>query len=169
MVTYREFVKENYPKLPAGMKATEKITKIASMWRASGHSKKRATKVKGGNLTPGTVLTHSLGEGLNRGRGRPRKVKGGSESLEEHMIACGLGKDKLVSKITTKLEGGELDSDSDSEQAGLVALRAARTKNQEKVSDATNNIAEACSNCHEVYRDKGPADSQARCTPPPKK
>ena len=107
MVTYREFVKENYPKLPAGMKATEKIKKIASMWRA--------TKVKAGNLTPGTVLTHSLGEGLNRGRGRPRKVKGGSESLEEHMIACGLGKDKLVSKITTKLEGGELDSDSDSE------------------------------------------------------
>ena len=54
-------------------------------------------------------------------------------------------------------------------QAGLVALRAARTKNQEKVSDATNNISEACSNCHEVYRDKGPADSPARCTPPPKK
>ena len=51
-------------------------------------------------------------------------------------------------------------------EAGLVALRAARTKNQEKVSDATNNIAEACSHCHEVYRDKGPADSAARCTPP---
>ena len=54
-------------------------------------------------------------------------------------------------------------------KAGRVAFQAARTKNQEKVSDATNNIAEACSNCHEVYRDKGPADSQARCTPPPKK
>jgi len=50
--------------------------------------------------------------------------------------------------------------------AGVVALQAARTKSQEKVSDATNNIAEACSNCHEVYRDKGPADSPARCTPP---
>ena len=57
----------------------------------------------------------------------------------------------------------------DMREAGLVALQAARTKNQEKVSDATNNIAEACSNCHEVYRDKGPADSPARCTPPPKK
>ena len=56
----------------------------------------------------------------------------------------------------------------DMRQAGLVALEAARTKNQEKVSDATNNIAEACSNCHEVYRDKGPADSPARCTPPVK-
>src|SRR5262245_42848879 len=54
-------------------------------------------------------------------------------------------------------------------QAGLVALQAARTRNQEKVSDATNNIADACSNCHEVYRDKGPADSPARCTPPAKK
>jgi hypothetical protein len=54
-------------------------------------------------------------------------------------------------------------------EAGRVALQAARTKNQEKVSDATNNIADACSNCHEVYRDKGPADSPARCTPPAKK
>jgi hypothetical protein len=54
-------------------------------------------------------------------------------------------------------------------EAGRVALQAARTRNQEKVSDATNNIADACSNCHEVYRDKGPADSQARCTPAPKK
>ncbi len=53
--------------------------------------------------------------------------------------------------------------------AGRLALEAARTKNQERVSDATNNITDACSNCHEVYRDKGPADSPARCTPPPKK
>ncbi len=57
----------------------------------------------------------------------------------------------------------------DMRQAGLVALQAARTKNQEKVSDATNNIAAACSNCHEVYRDRGPADSPARCAPLPKK
>ena len=54
-------------------------------------------------------------------------------------------------------------------EAGRVALQAARTKNQEKVSDATNNVADACSNCHEVYRDKGPADSPARCTPPARK
>jgi len=52
--------------------------------------------------------------------------------------------------------------------AGLAVLEAARTKNQEKVSDATNTLADACSNCHEVYRDKGPADSPARCTPPRK-
>src|SRR3954462_7492516 len=57
----------------------------------------------------------------------------------------------------------------DMREAGRVALAAARTKNQEKVSDATNNVADACSSCHEVYRDKGPADSPARCTPPAKR
>jgi hypothetical protein len=50
--------------------------------------------------------------------------------------------------------------------AGLAVLEAAHTKRQEKVSDATNNLADACANCHEVYRDKGPADSPARCSPP---
>ncbi|HJZ77652.1 MAG TPA: cytochrome c [Vicinamibacterales bacterium] len=50
--------------------------------------------------------------------------------------------------------------------AGLAVLQAARTKNQEKVSDATNDLADACAGCHEVYRDKGLADSPARCTPP---
>ena len=53
--------------------------------------------------------------------------------------------------------------------AGLAVLQAARTRNQEKVSDATNDLADACSMCHEVYRDKGPADSPARCTPALKK
>ena len=53
--------------------------------------------------------------------------------------------------------------------AGVAVLQAARAKNQEKVSDATNNLADACSSCHEVYRDKGPADSPARCTPTLKK
>jgi hypothetical protein len=53
--------------------------------------------------------------------------------------------------------------------ARQVGLQAARTRNQEKVSDFTNNIADACSSYHEVYRDKGPADSPARCTPPAKR
>jgi len=54
-------------------------------------------------------------------------------------------------------------------KAGLAVLEAARTKNQERVSDATNDLADACSSCHEVYRDKGSADSAARCTPSAKK
>jgi cytochrome c' len=58
---------------------------------------------------------------------------------------------------------------SDMRKAGLAVLQAAHTKNQEKVSDATNDLADACSNCHEVYRDKGPADSPARCSPVVKK
>ena len=54
----------------------------------------------------------------------------------------------------------------DMRSAGRTVLAAARAKSQEKVSDATNALADACANCHEVYRDKGPADSAARCTPP---
>lgn len=53
----------------------------------------------------------------------------------------------------------------DMRKAGLAVLQAAHMKSQEKVSDATNDLADACSNCHEVYRDKGPADSPARCSP----
>lgn len=52
-------------------------------------------------------------------------------------------------------------------KAGLAVLAAAHTRSQEKVSDATNDLADACSSCHEVYRDKGPADSPARCSPLP--
>jgi len=50
-------------------------------------------------------------------------------------------------------------------QAGRVTLAAAKTKSQDKVVEATDSVAEACSNCHEVYRDKGPAGSPARCSP----
>jgi hypothetical protein len=45
------------------------------------------------------------------------------------------------------------------------ALIAARTKNQEKVSDVDNDLADACANCHMKYRDVGPANSPKRCTP----
>jgi len=53
--------------------------------------------------------------------------------------------------------------------AGLAVLQAAHAKSQEKVSDATNDLADACSSCHEIYRDKGPADSPARCSAAPAK
>ena len=44
--------------------------------------------------------------------------------------------------------------------AADVALVAARASDQAAASDATNDIAEACYVCHEVYRDAEP-----RCTP----
>src|SRR5262245_17462641 len=49
--------------------------------------------------------------------------------------------------------------------AGLKVLEAARTRDREKVSDATNDLADACANCHDVYRNAGPANSPLRCTP----
>ena len=49
--------------------------------------------------------------------------------------------------------------------AARKSLAAALAKNKEQVADSTNDLADACSNCHEPYRDKGPAGGPARCTP----
>jgi len=47
--------------------------------------------------------------------------------------------------------------------AARKALVAAKAKNQEQLSDITNDLADACAMCHEKFRDKGPAGSPARC------
>ena len=39
-------------------------------------------------------------------------------------------------------------------EAGRAAYRASQSRNREAVSDVTNQIADACLHCHEVYRDK---------------
>jgi hypothetical protein len=51
-------------------------------------------------------------------------------------------------------------------EAGEAALAVARTKDLEKMVEVTNTVADACSNCHEPFRDRGDADSPERCTPP---
>lgn len=48
---------------------------------------------------------------------------------------------------------------------GRAAYRAAQTRNQATVSEVTNQVSDACANCHRVYRDTpSPA---TRCIPPP--
>jgi cytochrome c553 len=49
-------------------------------------------------------------------------------------------------------------------EAARATLKAAREKNQEKVSDLTNNIADACVSCHTVYRNTPPG-GERRCVP----
>ncbi len=44
--------------------------------------------------------------------------------------------------------------------AGGAALKAAQAKNQDQIVDASDQVATACSTCHDVYREKTP-----RCTP----
>ena len=48
--------------------------------------------------------------------------------------------------------------------AGLAAYKAAQSKNQDAMVDASGTLADACSACHDVYREKkgGTAD---RCKP----
>ena len=55
---------------------------------------------------------------------------------------------------------------------GRAAYRASQTRNQEKVSDISGDVADACLNCHQVYRDRvrrgaGPGDpsnAELRCS-----
>ena len=54
-------------------------------------------------------------------------------------------------------------------EAGKAAYKASQTRNQEAVSDVSNQLADACLHCHEVYRDKpggtaaDPSNKAARC------
>jgi hypothetical protein len=47
--------------------------------------------------------------------------------------------------------------------ASRAAYLAAQAKNRDQAIEVTNQIAEACANCHEVYRDK--PDLKNRCIP----
>jgi cytochrome c553 len=48
--------------------------------------------------------------------------------------------------------------------AGLAAYKAAQSKSQDAMVEAAGTVADACSACHEVYRDKK-AGLQDRCVP----
>jgi mono/diheme cytochrome c family protein len=48
--------------------------------------------------------------------------------------------------------------------AGRAAYKASQSRSQAAVSDATNQVSDACANCHRVYRDV--ASAAMRCTPP---
>ena len=39
-------------------------------------------------------------------------------------------------------------------EAGMAAYKAAQSKNQDKILDASDTLTTACANCHEKYRDK---------------
>ena len=39
-------------------------------------------------------------------------------------------------------------------EAGMTAYKAAQSKNQDTVTDAAGTLSEACSNCHDKYREK---------------
>jgi mono/diheme cytochrome c family protein len=55
--------------------------------------------------------------------------------------------------------------------AARAVYKASQTRKQDAVSEATNQLAEACLNCHVVYRDKeggtaaDPSNKAARCIP----
>ena len=56
-------------------------------------------------------------------------------------------------------------------EVGRAAYRASQTRNQERVSGVTGDVADACLNCHQVFRDRmrpgrsapDPSDKDLRC------
>lgn len=51
-------------------------------------------------------------------------------------------------------------------EAGMAAYKAAKTKSQDNIVDVSDTVTTACSNCHDVYREKTAAQGgmAARCT-----
>jgi hypothetical protein len=51
-------------------------------------------------------------------------------------------------------------------QAGITAFKAAQTKSQDKMLDAADAVTTACTNCHNVYREKTEQQGglASRCT-----
>ncbi len=57
-------------------------------------------------------------------------------------------------------------------EVGRTVYRASQTRNQEKVSDLSSDVADACLHCHQVFRDKvrrgrtgaDPSNKELRCT-----
>jgi hypothetical protein len=56
-------------------------------------------------------------------------------------------------------------------EAGKAAYRASQSRNRDAVIEVTNQIADACLQCHDAYRDKpggttaDPSNKAARCVP----
>ena len=56
-------------------------------------------------------------------------------------------------------------------EAGRAAYKASQTRSQDAVSEVSNQLADACLHCHEVYRDKpggtvdDPSNKATRCVP----
>jgi hypothetical protein len=50
---------------------------------------------------------------------------------------------------------------ADMRAAGVAAFKAARAKNQDAIVDVSDKMTTACSDCHDVYREK--PDLKARC------
>lgn len=58
-------------------------------------------------------------------------------------------------------------------EVGRAVYRASQTRDQQKVSDMSGDVADACLHCHQVFRDRfrgrgrgpgGPSGNESRCT-----
>ena len=83
-MNYRDFVKENFHKLPADMKATEKMKKIGQMWRKHTGKNQMPKKMKGGRVVGGVVgggLLDDVNDGMEIANAAMPLVSGLAEGI----------------------------------------------------------------------------------------
>jgi hypothetical protein len=70
----------------------------------------------------------------------------------------------LIMKPDARMGNRSPSSEQGLREAARIVLKASQEKNQAQVSDATNDLVEACLNCHTVYRNSPPGGPK-RCVP----
>ena len=103
-----------------------------------------------------------------------KSVYGGWEAVENASLAL-VEATRLITVPGRKCLNGRpvplQDADfmkfvADLRAAGLVAYKAAQTKDQDQILDAADKVGVACSHCHTAYREKAPEQGGEanRCT-----
>lgn len=100
-MNYREFVKENFHKLPASMPAKDKMKKIGEMWRESGHSSGKG--ISGGSAVGGKMKAEKSKGGMVVG-GMLESLLGGDKGMLKVPVEGG----KMKAKKAKKARGGAI-------------------------------------------------------------
>ena len=102
---------------------------------------------------------------------------GGWEAVENAAVALGEAANLIVLPGRTCQNGKPVPLNDETYQKGVAALRqissdalkTAQSKNMEAMLDVADRLTQACSTCHDVYRDRvvdgKPIGMEARCTP----
>jgi hypothetical protein len=103
-----------------------------------------------------------------------RSVFGGWEAIENSSLALAEAATLLLlpgrtcsnGRIAPVAETEWRQYSAQMREVALVSFRAARDRDQVRLSDSTEMLTAACSNCHRAYRQGGlERDPQLRCVP----
>ena len=124
---------------------------------------------------PGAAKKPEGAAGAGTGKGAYDSVYGGWTAVENAAVALSETANLLMipGRMCSNGKPAPLDREDYKKaiaglaDAGAAALKAAQKKDLDAIVEVSGTVTEACSACHDVYREK---DNLAdRCTPPPAK